>query len=147
MHKSRSCPNERALSRRSRRLLDLRLRSTADQQRAVSAFAAEFDPQPFHLDEEARRTQFSRGWRQAVGIRRLSPCGSWSRASSSPRAVSLAPGSTIPSGPAMSQPQQIDEARTPTDALRLPQSEHRPMSKRASDSALSLSTYQNGMKA
>jgi acyl dehydratase len=75
--------------------------------RAVRAFAAEFDPQPFHLYEHAAQNTIFKDWRQAVGIRRLSPSGSWSRASSSPRAVSLAPGSTSSvghglCGPAMS---------------------------------------------
>jgi hypothetical protein len=42
---------------------------------SIKAFATEFDPQPFHLDEEAapHGRQFSVDWRQAAGIRRLSP--------------------------------------------------------------------------
>lgn len=33
----------------------------------IKSFAAEFDPQPFHLDEEAAREAISVGWPQAVG--------------------------------------------------------------------------------
>ena len=37
----------------------------------IKSFAAEFDPQPFHLDESAaHRTRSSAGWRRAAGIRR-----------------------------------------------------------------------------
>ena len=34
----------------------------------IFAFAAEFDPQPFHLDEAAARDRFSVGCAPAVGI-------------------------------------------------------------------------------
>ena len=66
-----------------------RLRVDKEQ---IKAFAAEFDPQPFHLDE--RGTLSSAGWRRAAGIPRLSPCGCWSRARSTPPAASWAPDST-----------------------------------------------------
>jgi acyl dehydratase len=36
----------------------------------IKSFAAEFDPQPFHLNEEAARDQFSRAWPRAAGILR-----------------------------------------------------------------------------
>jgi acyl dehydratase len=35
----------------------------------IKAFAAEFDPQPFHLDEVLLRPAFSRDWRPAAGTR------------------------------------------------------------------------------
>ena len=57
-----------------------RLRITKEQ---IKAFAAEFDPQPFHLDEEAALDTIFQGWRQAAGIRRHSPCGFWSRTGTS----------------------------------------------------------------
>ena len=37
-----------------------------DKERA-KAFAAEFDPQPFHLDEEAAPAPSSMGWPRAAG--------------------------------------------------------------------------------
>jgi acyl dehydratase len=64
-----------------------RLRVDKEQ---IKAFAAEFDPQPFHLDEDAARDKSFAGWRRAAGIRRLSPCGFWSRARSSLQAASWA---------------------------------------------------------
>jgi acyl dehydratase len=39
----------------------------------LKAFAAEFDPQPFRLDEEA--AQLSRGWRQGAGGKGLAASG------------------------------------------------------------------------
>ena len=50
-----------------------RLRIDAD---AIKAFAGEFDPQPFHLDEEAARGTFFRGlaasgWHTAAATMRL----------------------------------------------------------------------------
>jgi acyl dehydratase len=91
MHKSRSCANERPLPRRSRRQT-LRLRSTADQQRAVRAFDAEFDPQPFHLDEHATQNTIFKGlaaigWHTTAVTMRLLV-----ESELKPRAVSLAAG-------------------------------------------------------
>jgi acyl dehydratase len=68
-----------------------RLRVTKEQ---IKAFAAEFDPQPFHLDEEAAQNTFFKGlaasgWHTAVSL-----CGFWSRGSLSRPAVSLAQDST-----------------------------------------------------
>ncbi|HKM73360.1 MAG TPA: MaoC family dehydratase [Stellaceae bacterium] len=40
---------------------DLRLSQTAGGQEQIKAFAAEFDPQPFHLDEEVARDTIFRG--------------------------------------------------------------------------------------
>ena len=50
-----------------------RLRVETDQ---IKAFAAEFDPQPFHLDEEAAKNSFfgglaARGWHTAALTMRL----------------------------------------------------------------------------
>ena len=42
-------------------------RLTVDKER-IKTFAAEFDPQPFHQDEEAARRRYSAAWRQAAGI-------------------------------------------------------------------------------
>ena len=72
-----------------------RLRITKEQ---IKAFAAEFDPQPFHLDEVAALNTIFRGWRQAAGILRLSPCGFWSRARSNLPAASLARDSMSSAG-------------------------------------------------
>jgi acyl dehydratase len=36
----------------------------------IKAFAAQFDPQPFHLDEAAGATACSAGWRRAAGTPR-----------------------------------------------------------------------------
>jgi acyl dehydratase len=47
-----------------------RLRVTREQ---IKAFAAEFDPQPFHLDETADKTRFFKDWRQVAGTLRPSP--------------------------------------------------------------------------
>ena len=41
-----------------------RLRIDAER---IKTFAAEFDPQPFHLDEEARATRSSTDWPRAAG--------------------------------------------------------------------------------
>lgn len=47
----------------------------------IKSFAAEFDPQPFHLDEKtATPTRYSEGSRQAAGTRPRSRCDSWSTA-------------------------------------------------------------------
>ncbi len=54
-----------------------RLRITAEE---IKAFAAQFDPQPFHIDEEAARDTMFQGLRRAAGIQRPSQCASWSRA-------------------------------------------------------------------
>ena len=43
----------------------------------IKAFAAEFDPQPFHLDEEAARNTIFGGSPPAVGIPPRLPCGCW----------------------------------------------------------------------
>ena len=42
---------------------------------AIKAFAAEFDPQPFHTDEAAARRASSASSSPAAGTRRRSPCG------------------------------------------------------------------------
>ena len=64
-----------------------RLRLDADQ---IKAFAKQFDPQPFHLDEEAAQNSSSAAWRQAVGTPPRSPCGLWLTASSNRPAASSA---------------------------------------------------------
>jgi acyl dehydratase len=44
----------------------------------IKRFASEFDPQPFHLDNDpARDTLFLRGSQPAAGIPLRSPCGCW----------------------------------------------------------------------
>ena len=48
---------------------------------AIKAFAAEFDPQPFHLDESPPPRVSSENWWPAAGRPRASPCDCWSRAS------------------------------------------------------------------
>ena len=39
----------------------------------IKRFAAEFDPQPMHLDDAAAQKPYSKGWRHLVGILRPSP--------------------------------------------------------------------------
>ena len=46
----------------------------------VKAFAAEFDPQPFHLDEGAAGGASSAGWWRAAGTPPPIRCGCWSGA-------------------------------------------------------------------
>jgi acyl dehydratase len=53
----------------------------------IKTFAAEFDPQPFHLDEEAAHKTFFRDWLRAAGTRQHSPCGFWWRGNSNPPAA------------------------------------------------------------
>ena len=36
----------------------------------IKSFAAEFDPQPFHLNESSARTRSSKDWPRAAGIPR-----------------------------------------------------------------------------
>ena len=79
-------------------------RLVVDEER-IKSFAAEFDPQPFHLDEMPRRARSFAGWRQAAGTRQRRPCGCWSRATSSPPAGSSAPASTSSAGRARSVPE------------------------------------------
>ena len=43
----------------------------------IQAFAAEFDPQPFHLDESAARESFLRGLAASGWHTAASPCGFW----------------------------------------------------------------------
>ena len=66
----------------------------------IKSFADEFDPQPFHLDDDAARNSIFRGL-AASGwhTRRRSPFGSWSRASSSPLVELWASASAAPSAP------------------------------------------------
>jgi len=54
-----------------------RLRIDKDR---IKTFGAEFDPQPFHLDEDAARTTIFGGLAASGCTRLRSPCGSWSRA-------------------------------------------------------------------
>jgi len=73
-------------------------RLRVDRER-IKTFAAEFDPQPFHLDEEAARASIFRGlaasgWHTAAMTMRLLV-----GANSGPRAASSARGSTISNGP------------------------------------------------
>src|ERR1019366_9486376 len=48
-----------------------------DEER-IKAFAAEFDPQPFHLDQLAAQATVFGGCPRAGGIPPPSPCGLWS---------------------------------------------------------------------
>jgi len=57
---------------------------------AIKAFAAQFDPARFHLDEDAARGSFFAGSSQAAGIPPHSRCGRWSAAGSAPPAESSA---------------------------------------------------------
>ena len=55
---------------------DVRLRATAGHKEQIKAFAAEFDPQPFHLDEDAALNTIFRGlaasgWHTAALTMRL----------------------------------------------------------------------------
>src|SRR5262249_25225398 len=43
----------------------------------IKQFAAEFDPQPFHLDEASAGASVLKDWRPAAGIPPPLPCGSW----------------------------------------------------------------------
>ena len=45
----------------------------------IKTFAAEFDPQPFHLDEQDASSLPFEGLAAAVGIRPRQRCGSWWR--------------------------------------------------------------------
>ena len=70
----------------------------------IKAFAAEFDPQPFHMDEEAARGSIfgglaASGWHTAALT-----CGSSSKASSNPPAASLVPASTNFAGRCLCDP-------------------------------------------
>src|SRR6266508_5598146 len=64
----------------------------------IKTFASEFDPQPFHLDEEAARDTVFRGLAASGWHTARSPCGYWSRATSNPPAASWAPASTSSAG-------------------------------------------------
>ena len=64
----------------------------------IKSFDAEFDPQPFHLDEHAARDSIFRGLAASGWRTRRSPCGSWSRASSNPLAALSAPALTNSAG-------------------------------------------------
>lgn len=44
---------------------------TADE---IKAFAARFDPQPFHVDEVAAERRISAGWPRLAGTALLSGC-------------------------------------------------------------------------
>src|SRR5882757_7108336 len=84
------------------------LRVDADR---IKSFASEFDPQPFHLDEDAaRRSIFqglaASGWHTAALSMRL-----WSTASSSPRAASWGRASTSFAGPAPCDPEMSFASR------------------------------------
>ena len=64
----------------------------------IKTFGAEFDPQPFHLDEEAARDTIfgglaASGWHTAAITMRL-----WSKATSNPPAASWAPAPTSSAG-------------------------------------------------
>jgi hypothetical protein len=78
-----------------------RLRIDAER---IKTFAAEFDPQPFHLNERAAQGTVFRDWRQAAGTLQQPRCGSWSRATSSPPEASSAPASTSSAGLGRSAP-------------------------------------------
>ena len=55
----------------------------------IKAFAAQFDPQPFHLDEQAAATSLFAGLAASGWHTTDVPCASWSRAARrSPRASS-----------------------------------------------------------
>ena len=47
----------------------------------IKAFAAAFDPQPFHLDEEAARRTFFKGLAASGWHTAAPPCVCWSKAS------------------------------------------------------------------
>jgi acyl dehydratase len=53
----------------------------------IKAFAAEFDPQPFHLDEALAAGTIFRGLAASGWHTVRSPCGYWSTVSSSPPAA------------------------------------------------------------
>src|SRR5512132_3217481 len=72
-----------------------RLRVDKEQ---IKTFAAEFDAQPFHLDEEAAHDTIFRDRPRAAGTPQRSPCGSSWRESSSPPAALSAPASTSSAG-------------------------------------------------
>jgi acyl dehydratase len=54
----------------------------------IKAFARQFDPQPFHLDNEAAKDTLFSGLAATVGTRLRSPCACWSRAACRSPAVS-----------------------------------------------------------
>ncbi len=54
--------------------------SRIDEER-IKSFAAEFDPQPFHLDPTAAQHSIFRALPRAVGISLPSPCVFWLKAS------------------------------------------------------------------
>src|SRR5215831_15797549 len=62
-------------------------RMTIDKDQII-AFAGQFDPQPYHLDEEAAYKSVSAAWRRAAGIPLRPPCDCSSTANSGPRTVS-----------------------------------------------------------
>jgi acyl dehydratase len=68
--------DDRALSRGLRHRTSLWLRQIRIDKQRAKAFAAEFDPQPFHLDEEAARSTIfhglaASGWHTAAVTMRL----------------------------------------------------------------------------
>ena len=84
------------IPRRLRRRADFRSGRVRIDKERIKTFGAEFDPQPFHLDEEAARDTIfgglaASGWHTAAV-----PCGYWSRATSNPPAASWAPAPTSP---------------------------------------------------
>ncbi len=64
----------------------------------IIRFAAEYDPQPFHLDEEAAKKTILAASPLPDGTRRRSPCGLPRAAARSDRIRCSAPVSTICAG-------------------------------------------------
>ena len=64
----------------------------------IIRFAREYDPQPFHLDDEAAKKTILGGLARRAGIRRRLPCGSRRARSRSGRIRCSAPASTICAG-------------------------------------------------
>jgi acyl dehydratase len=54
----------------------------------IKAFARQFDPQPFHLDNEAAKNSRFPGWRRADGTLLRSLCAFWLKAACRSLAVS-----------------------------------------------------------
>ena len=63
------------------------------EEERIKSFAAEFDPQPFHLDPVAAQHTIFAVWQLAGGTPLRSQCASWSVANSGPQAGWLAPAS------------------------------------------------------
>lgn len=77
------------------------------EEERIRSFAAEFDPQPFHLDPRQPVTRFFTVWQPVAGILQPSQCACWSAANSGRQVglselASMSSAGRIPCGQALS---------------------------------------------